>query len=66
MAKIKGLGDVIYYLTKYTGIRWLVKKIWGEDCGCDERQEEWNNAIPFNSKPKDISIYNKPKATPKL
>ena len=66
MAKVKGLGDVVYLLTKYTGIRWLVKKIWGDDCGCDERQEEWNNAVPFNSKPKDISIYNKPKATPKL
>ena len=66
MGKIKGLGDVVYFITKYTGIRWLVKKIWGEDCSCDERQEEWNNAVPFSSKPKDISIYNKPKPTPKL
>ena len=66
MGKLKGLGDLVYLVTKYTGIRWIVKKLWGEDCGCDERQEEWNNAVPFTSKPKDISIYNKPKPTPKL
>lgn len=40
------LGDLTYYFTKYTGIRWVVKKvakIYGvEDCGCDRRREEWN------------------------
>jgi len=40
------LGDLVYYFTKYTGIRWIVKKltkIYGvEDCGCDRRREEWN------------------------
>jgi len=37
------LGDLVYHITYYTGIRWIVKKIWGEDCGCDKRQEEWND-----------------------
>lgn len=37
-----GLGDLVEIITKYTGIKWLVKKIWGEDCGCDERKEQWN------------------------
>lgn len=37
------LGDLVFYITKYTGIRWIVKKIWGEDCGCDERRESWND-----------------------
>ena len=39
------LGDLVYYLTKYTGIRWVVKKIsnWLEvDCGCDKRRDNWN------------------------
>jgi len=30
-------------LFKYTGIKWLVKKIYGEDCGCDQRKEFLDN-----------------------
>ena len=37
------LGDLIEKITRYTGIKWLVKKIWGEDCGCDKRQEKLND-----------------------
>jgi len=40
------LGDFVYKITKYTGIKWLVKKVtkfYGiEDCGCDRRRKEWN------------------------
>lgn len=36
------LGDIVYYITKYTGIRWVVKKIWGDRCGCEERQHKLN------------------------
>jgi hypothetical protein len=41
-----GLGDLVFYFTKYTGIRYIVKKISklrGRDCGCDERRNKWNN-----------------------
>ena len=38
----KGLGDIVEIITKYTGIKWLVKKVVGEDCGCDERKEFLN------------------------
>jgi hypothetical protein len=38
-----GLGDLIEKITIYTGIKWIVKKIWKEDCGCDERKENLNN-----------------------
>jgi hypothetical protein len=34
------LGDLVYYITYYTGIRWVVKKIWGEDCGCATNVEK--------------------------
>jgi hypothetical protein len=36
------LGDLIYYITYYTGIRWLWKKI-NPNCGCDKRREKMNN-----------------------
>jgi len=39
------LGDLIYYITKYTGIKALVNwysKYTGKDCGCDERRKKLN------------------------
>lgn len=40
------LGDLVEFITKYTGIKWLVKKVVGEDCGCDERKEFLNRITP--------------------
>ena len=37
------LGNALEFIFKYTGIKWIVKKIWGEDCGCEERKEALNN-----------------------
>tara|TARA_R110001592_G_C13102792_1_gene744335 strand:+ start:1302 stop:1451 length:150 start_codon:yes stop_codon:yes gene_type:complete len=40
------LGDLIYYITKYTGIKAVVdflSKKTGVDCGCDERRKKLNN-----------------------
>ena len=40
------LGDLVYYITYYTGINWLVKKIsklLKKDCGCTERRDSWND-----------------------
>ena len=40
------LGDLFFYLTYYTGIHWLVKKItklFNKDCGCDKRRDDWND-----------------------
>ena len=40
------LGDFIYYITKYTGIKYLVKayhKLRGTKCNCDNRREQLNN-----------------------
>jgi len=37
------LGNLIERITYYTGIKYLVKKIFGNDCGCDERQESLND-----------------------
>lgn len=35
----KGIGDTVAAITKVTGLDKLV----GEDCGCNERKEAWNN-----------------------
>ena len=48
------LGDLVYYITYYTGIRWVVKKIWGEDCGCEERQRKMNEWTDI-----DLDLWNK-------
>jgi len=48
MKKIKGFGDVIHIITTFTGIKWVVKKIWGKDCGCDQRREKINVKLPLN------------------
>ena len=37
------LGNLIELITTYTGIKWLVKKIWGEDCGCEDRKNKLND-----------------------
>ena len=36
------LGDFVETITTYTGIKWIVKKIWGDDCGCEERKNKLN------------------------
>ena len=40
-----GLGDLVEKITKYTGIKWIVyklSKLFGFDCGCKNRKDEWN------------------------
>ena len=41
----KGLGDVVEQITKATGIKKVVEFIAGEDCGCDERKEKFNELL---------------------
>jgi hypothetical protein len=39
------IGDIVFYITKYTGIKWLVNKYhnyMGTKCNCDKRREDWN------------------------
>ena len=42
----KGLGDSIEKITEWTGLKKLVKSIFGEDCGCDERKQKLNQMFP--------------------
>ena len=38
-----GLGDIVERITKATRIKWIVERIWGDDCGCDERKDQLND-----------------------
>jgi|TARA_X000001382_G_C3149023_1_gene172314 hypothetical protein len=44
--KSRGLGDDIKAFTDKTGISKMVKTIFGDDCGCDERQRLMNERFP--------------------
>ena len=47
---MKGLGDLIAVITKYSGIKFVVDKIFsilGRDCGCQARQDYLNKVVPF-------------------
>lgn len=52
MDKQKGLGDTVAAITKATGIEALVKGIFGENCGCDVRQEKLNRLVPYQKEEK--------------
>ena len=41
------LGTTLEKIFKFLGIAWVVKKIWGEDCGCQERKEKLDNIKVF-------------------
>lgn len=45
--KSKGLGDTIDKITTATRVKKVVKKIFGDDCGCDERREILNKLFPY-------------------
>ena len=49
MAKSKGLGDTIHKVTKATGIKAVVEKVAGKDCGCKARRKKLNDLFPYKS-----------------
>lgn len=42
MLRSRRLGNIVEVITTFTGIKYVVKKIWGDDCGCDSRKEKLN------------------------
>ena len=50
--KSRGFGDTFEKFTTFTGIKRLVKWIYGEkDCGCDRRRDLWNQWFPYKKGP---------------
>jgi len=46
--KSKGLGDDVAKFTKAIGADMVIKKLMGDDCGCDERQAKLNALFPHH------------------
>lgn len=40
-----GFGDIIEFITKYTGIKYLIIKITKGNCGCERRRKKFNNIL---------------------
>ena len=49
--KYIGLGDIVEFITKYTGIKYLIVKITKGNCGCEKRRKKFNEwlKIPYFS-----------------
>lgn len=56
MEKQKGLGDTVAVITEATGIKALVKSLFGENCGCDARQEALNKLVPYGKEDKSTKV----------
>jgi hypothetical protein len=46
-AQSKGLGDTVEKITEATGVKKVVKALFGEDCGCDERKAKLNRIVQY-------------------
>ena len=46
----KGLGDTIKKITTATGIKKVVHKVVGKDCGCNKRKNILNKVFPYKNK----------------
>ena len=49
LIKIIGLGDIIDFITHYTGIKYIIIKITKGKCGCEARRKKFNQyvSIPY-------------------
>jgi len=48
--KSKGFGDTFEKIMIFTGIKRLIKWIYGDkDCGCDRRKDLWNKLFPYHN-----------------
>ncbi len=59
----KGIGDIVDDITTATGIKKVVKNIFGDDCGCEERKQWLNKHTPWvkgrQMTSNQLSVYNK-------
>lgn len=37
------IGTLLEKIFKTIGVQWIVKRIWGDDCGCKERRDKLDN-----------------------
>ena len=51
----RGLGDTVEKVFEKTGIKYVAKKVLGEDCGCNKRKETLNKLVPYSKDKKSKS-----------
>ncbi len=56
--KSEGLGDTVEKVFEATGVKAVVKAIFGDDCGCDERKAKLNKWFPYKIECLEESEYN--------
>ena len=44
---MRGAGDLVEMVADKTGIKSLVEKVTGKDCGCNKRRDILNKLVPF-------------------
>jgi hypothetical protein len=44
------LGDLVERVAEKTGVKAVVEKVVGKDCGCGKRRDILNKAVPFGGK----------------
>ena len=47
---MRGLGDLVERVAEKTGVKAIVEKVVGKDCGCGKRRDILNKAVPFGGK----------------
>ncbi len=59
----QGLGDIVDEITTKTGVKKLVKDIFGNNCGCEDRKKWLNKYTPWAVNRKmtegQLSVYNR-------
>lgn len=59
MARSRGFGDSVEKFTKATGIKRVVNKVSGGNCGCGSRQAKLNKMFPYKGQSTGKSIKNR-------
>ncbi len=56
----RGIGDIVEWITEKSGIKFLVKRVYGEDCGCGDRKDKWNKIKfdPFKHYSESVTRIN--------
>ena len=45
--KPRGIGDMVQKVAEKTGVKAVVEKVTGGDCGCNKRRDKLNKLVPF-------------------
>lgn len=54
--RLRGLGDAIEAVTEATGVKTVVEKVVGKDCGCGRRRDKLNKMVPFKKETADDDL----------